>query len=70
MWGLARPVTEWSNAALQPTPPHVNQVLTAAADEQHVADAVIEGWNDPAAAWAALGSPAGAADFLHRVRAP
>ncbi|MGH3796870.1 MAG: styrene monooxygenase/indole monooxygenase family protein [Pseudonocardiaceae bacterium] len=70
MWGLARPVTEWSNAALQSPPPHMTELWTAAAADQCVADALIDNWNDPAAGWAAMGSPAGIASFLRRVRAP
>ncbi|MGQ0775342.1 MAG: styrene monooxygenase/indole monooxygenase family protein [Pseudonocardiales bacterium] len=70
MWGIARPVTEWSNAFLQPPPPHAMHLLAAAAADQRVADKLIDNWNDPTAAWAAFASPAGAATFLRCLRAP
>lgn len=68
MWSFARPVTEWTNAALRPPPPHVLGVLAAAADDQAVADAFIDGYNDPAAMWRALATPARAEAFLARTR--
>ncbi|MGH3912466.1 MAG: styrene monooxygenase/indole monooxygenase family protein [Pseudonocardiaceae bacterium] len=64
MWGIARPVTEWSNISLQPLPPHVRQLLTSASADQRVADALVDKWNDPVSGWATFGSPAGTATFL------
>ncbi|MGH3914374.1 MAG: styrene monooxygenase/indole monooxygenase family protein [Pseudonocardiaceae bacterium] len=70
MWDIARPVTEWSNAFLQPPPPHAMRLLAAAATDQRVADKLIDNWNDPTAAWAAFASPAGAAAFLRCLGTP
>jgi 2-polyprenyl-6-methoxyphenol hydroxylase-like FAD-dependent oxidoreductase len=64
MWEFARPVTEWTNAFLQPPPPHALAVLGAASQDQRVADAFVNNFNDPVAQWAALGTPEGAAAWL------
>jgi 2-polyprenyl-6-methoxyphenol hydroxylase-like FAD-dependent oxidoreductase len=64
MWEYARPVTEWSNAFLQPPPPHALEILVAASHDQRIADGFIEMFNDPPAMWQVLATPAGAADWL------
>jgi hypothetical protein len=61
-----RAVTEWSNASLQPPPPHVMDIFHAASERQNVADAIASNFADPQAAWAAFGTPQGAAGFLRR----
>jgi 2-polyprenyl-6-methoxyphenol hydroxylase-like FAD-dependent oxidoreductase len=68
MWEVARPVTEWTNAFLQPPPPHAVEILAAANEDARVADAFINNFNDPATMWSALGSPEGAAAWLRSVR--
>jgi hypothetical protein len=63
-----RAVTEWSNASLQPPPPHVMDIFHAASERQNVADAIASNFADPQAAWAAFGTPQGAAGFLRRFK--
>jgi 2-polyprenyl-6-methoxyphenol hydroxylase-like FAD-dependent oxidoreductase len=43
----ARAVTTWTNAMLQPLPPHVQQILGAAAAEPAVANRFADGFADP-----------------------
>jgi glycine/D-amino acid oxidase-like deaminating enzyme len=43
----ARAATEWTNAMLQPLPPHVQQILGAAADNPAVASRFADGFSDP-----------------------
>lgn len=69
MWEAARPVVEWTNAFLQPPPPHATDLLAAAAREQQVADAFIDNFNDPATMWHVLSDPAHTADWLDRLGA-
>lgn len=69
MWEAARPVTEWSNAFLEPPTAHGRELLAAAAADQRVADAFIDGFDDPPAMWASLSSPEGTAAFLGRFTA-
>jgi 2-polyprenyl-6-methoxyphenol hydroxylase-like FAD-dependent oxidoreductase len=66
IWEYAGPVTRWTNAALQPPPPHVIEVFAAATARQEIADTVIANFNTPAHNWAIFGSPEGAATFLRR----
>jgi hypothetical protein len=66
IWNYTGPVTEWSNAALQPPPPHVNAVFEAASRNQAIANEVIENFAAPARNWAIFGSPEGATEFLTR----
>jgi 2-polyprenyl-6-methoxyphenol hydroxylase-like FAD-dependent oxidoreductase len=65
MWhSAARPATELNNAFLTPLPPHVAELLAAAATHQPVADAFVDLFNDPPSAITALSSPAGTQAFL------
>jgi 2-polyprenyl-6-methoxyphenol hydroxylase-like FAD-dependent oxidoreductase len=68
MWEFAKPVTEWTNAFLEPPPPHAVEILAAASADERVADAFMDNFNDPPAMWDALGSPDGAATWLRSVR--
>jgi 2-polyprenyl-6-methoxyphenol hydroxylase-like FAD-dependent oxidoreductase len=68
MWEAARPVTEWSNAFLEPPSTHGLELLAAAAADQRVADEFIDRFDDPPAMWAILSSPEGTAEFLERFR--
>lgn len=69
MWEFARPVTEWSNAFLQPPPPHAVELLAAAAQHPRVADAFVDNFNDPPAMWHVLSSPEHTSAWLDDVRA-
>jgi hypothetical protein len=46
-WRYARHVVEWTNAMLQPPPPHVLEVLGAAQGNAAVARRFVNGFNDP-----------------------
>jgi 2-polyprenyl-6-methoxyphenol hydroxylase-like FAD-dependent oxidoreductase len=67
MWAYARPVTEWSNAFLRPPPPHALELLAAASAEPRIANAFLDNFNDPPGMWRALGTPDGAAAWLHEL---
>jgi hypothetical protein len=47
-WGYAGPVTEFTNAMLQPPPEHVIRILATAAQNQTVADRFSYGYTNPA----------------------
>jgi 2-polyprenyl-6-methoxyphenol hydroxylase-like FAD-dependent oxidoreductase len=66
IWDYASAVTAWTNAALQPPAPHAQAVFGAAAQSKAVANELAENFNNPPRAWAAMGSPAGAAALLER----
>jgi hypothetical protein len=57
MWKFAGPVTEWTNASLQPPPDHVLAFLAAAAHDQKLADLFFNLFNDPVRLWAILSDP-------------
>jgi hypothetical protein len=69
IWEYARPVTEWTNAALHPPAPHVMDVFKAAARSKEIADEVIDNFNAPARNWAIFESPESASAYL-RLRSP
>ncbi|HYZ52884.1 MAG TPA: styrene monooxygenase/indole monooxygenase family protein [Streptosporangiaceae bacterium] len=46
-WDYAQYPTTWTNAMLQPPPPHVVQLLGAASQHQRIADRFANGFNDP-----------------------
>jgi hypothetical protein len=64
IWEHARPVTEWTNAALQPPAPHVLEVFRAAARSKAIADEVVDNFNAPARNWAIFSSPENTVSFL------
>lgn len=64
MWEYGSAVTQWSNAALQPPPPHLIGVFVAAAQNKQVADALVNGFTDPRTQWSRLASPAAAEAFV------
>jgi hypothetical protein len=64
MWEMAGPVTAWSNAFLQPPPPHILDLLAAASTDKAVADALVRGYADPLAMWRRVATPQRAAAFL------
>ena len=70
MWEMAGPVTEWSNAFLQPPPDHVLELLGTATADKAVADALIGGFADPQAMWRRLATPERASAFLAGFREP
>ncbi|MFD8496553.1 styrene monooxygenase/indole monooxygenase family protein [Amycolatopsis sp. NPDC059657] len=46
-WSYAQHVTNWTNALLQPPPPHVQQILGAASQIPAVAKRFVNGFSDP-----------------------
>ncbi|NJO83632.1 MAG: hypothetical protein HC828_13060 [Blastochloris sp.] len=55
-----------SNARLRPPTPHMLEILTAAAQHKAIADAYVNGYNQPDELWRVLSSPEGAQAFLGR----
>jgi hypothetical protein len=66
IWDYTRNVSEWSVAALQPPPPHVEALFGVATEDKAVADQLIENFGAPDQAWPVFKSVEGAAAFLSR----
>jgi 2-polyprenyl-6-methoxyphenol hydroxylase-like FAD-dependent oxidoreductase len=64
IWAYASAVTAWTNATLQPPPDHAVEVFVAAAQNQAIANTLVDNFNAPARNWAVFKSPEGAADFI------
>jgi 2-polyprenyl-6-methoxyphenol hydroxylase-like FAD-dependent oxidoreductase len=64
MWAIADPVCRFTNAFLEPPPPHVLQILLAATESQRVADAFTTNFGNAAAMCDAIATEDGAARFL------
>ena len=64
LWESVRPTTEWTNAFLQPPPPHAISLLVAAAQNQAIADAFVTNFNYPRRQWDVLSSPDATAAFI------
>lgn len=69
-WAAAAPATHWTNALLQPPPPHVIDVLVAGSQEPRVADAIATAFMVPENILSACASPESAAAFIARNRPP
>jgi len=67
MWEFAGPLTAFSNALLQPPPPHVIKMITAAGSNQIVANAFASGFADPVRTAALLADPDAVDEFLAAV---
>ena len=57
-------MTEWSNAFLQPPQPHSIGLFVAAAQNQAIANAFGDNFNDPKKQWEVLSSPDATAAFI------
>jgi hypothetical protein len=68
MWEFAGPVTAFSNSLLEPPPPHLVKLISAAATNQTVANAFASGFADPVRTAALLGNPAAVEEFLAAAR--
>ena len=68
-WTYADLVTTWTSAMLGAPPPHVLQVLGAAAEHQAIADRFAEGFNNPPDFFAWFMDPAKAEAYLAEVTA-
>ncbi len=64
IWAHAGPATEWTNAVLQPPPRHAIEVFEAAAQNQAIANTLVNNFNAPGRNWAIFKSPGAAADFI------
>ena len=61
-----RPATEWTNIMLQPPPAHVLELFALAAQNQGLADELIENFNVPENNWKIFSDPENAATLLAR----
>src|SRR5262245_59082568 len=64
LWEAGRAATEWTNATLQPPPPHVMELFAAAARSKALADELVDNFGAPERNWEIFGAPEGAAAFL------
>jgi hypothetical protein len=63
-WNYAQFVTGWTNAMLQPPPPHVINILAAAQSKPKVGKAFVNGFDDPRTFFPWLADPAEAEKFI------
>jgi hypothetical protein len=63
-WNYAQFVTGWTNAMLQPPPPHVINILGAAQGKPKVGKAFVNGFDDPRTFFPWLADPAEAEKFI------
>lgn len=63
-WNYAQFVTGWTNAMLQPPPPHVINILVAAQSKPKVGKAFVNGFDDPRTFFPWLADPAEAEKFI------
>lgn len=63
-WEYARFVTGWTNKMLLPPPPHVLELLLAAARRKDIADWFVNAFDDPRDFFPRLSDPAAAAEFM------
>jgi 2-polyprenyl-6-methoxyphenol hydroxylase-like FAD-dependent oxidoreductase len=68
MWEVAGPVTEFTNAFLQPPPPHVLDLMAAAAAHRAVADRYVSLFDDPSRMWRMMASPETVRAFVEDAR--
>ena len=66
LWQAGRAATEWTNLMLQAPPPHVLELFVAAAQNQALADELVQNFDSPERNLENFGSPAGAAACLSR----
>jgi hypothetical protein len=66
LWEAGRAPTEWTNLALQPPPPHVMELFTAAVTNKALADELVDNFNAPELNLQIFSSPEGAAAFLKK----
>jgi 2-polyprenyl-6-methoxyphenol hydroxylase-like FAD-dependent oxidoreductase len=70
MWAAVAPATHWSNALLQPPPPHMVELLAAGSQDPRIADGIATGFTIPETLLKALATPESAAAFIARNRTP
>jgi 2-polyprenyl-6-methoxyphenol hydroxylase-like FAD-dependent oxidoreductase len=64
MWSYAEAVVGWTNMFLGPPPESALAILGTAAQDERVASAFVNAFNDPATMWDALSSAEGTAAFI------
>jgi 2-polyprenyl-6-methoxyphenol hydroxylase-like FAD-dependent oxidoreductase len=64
LWEATRAAAVWTNAFLDPPPPHVLGLLVAAARNKAIADAFTTNFDDPDRMWQSVASPEATAAFL------
>jgi Styrene monooxygenase A putative substrate binding domain len=64
IWENVKAAAEWTNAFLQPPPPHAIGLLIAAAQNKKIADAFATNFDDPDRQWQVLSSPEATAAFI------
>ena len=69
-WTYASSVTAWTSAMLGAPPPHVLELLGAAASHQAIADRFANGFDDPPDVFEWFMSPAAASAYLAEVTSP
>lgn len=67
-WAATAPATHWTNALLQPPPPHVIDLLAAGSKDARVADAIATAFVTPELILSASASPESTAAFIARHR--
>ncbi len=67
-WNATAPATHWTNALLQPPPPHVIDLLAAGSKDNRLADAIATAFVTPELILSACASPESAAAFITRHR--
>ncbi len=66
LWEAGKASVEWTNATLQPPPPHAIELFLAATQNRQIADELTDNFNAPDKNWEIFGSPEGAARFIAR----
>jgi len=70
MWAAVAPATHYSNALLQPPPPHVVELLAAGSQDQRIANGIATAFTIPETFLGAFATPESAAAFIARNRTP
>jgi hypothetical protein len=66
LWEAGRASMEWTNASLQPPPPHAVELFVAATQNKQIADELTDNFSAPDKNWEIFRSPENAAAFLAR----
>lgn len=66
LWAYVRDVSAWALAFLEPPPPHIRDLMTAAASNQPLADQFASFWDYPHRAWDAWCTPEITAALMRR----
>ncbi|MCP3064925.1 monooxygenase [Myxococcus sp. K38C18041901] len=70
MWTAVAPATTWTNALLEPPPPHVIDLLVAGSRDSRVADAIATAFMIPERILGACASPEATAEFVMNAGRP